>query len=234
MGPPQLGDPPVNGVDSTPDFIRIGLALLALPPVGQPLVEGLGAVLSYSNFEDLTFQRRLAVAKDNYTRLKKFLHSRVLTLATRVRMWLTCIWTSLTYSLVTVGVTPASTAKLRGVVATHWRAIARSPRHLTGETTTSLQTRLGLRDPMDLLLELSVAFVNRLHAVRTCEHHIVLQDEHISSQAEWACGMIRTQAALCRSSRTVRHPVRVRHGEFCSLQFCVHSLESAQLLKFSQ
>ena len=39
---------------------------------------------------------------------------------------------------------------------------------------------------------------------------------------------------ICRSSRTVRHPVRVRHGKFCSLQFCVHSLESAQILKFFQ
>ena len=47
-----------------------------------------------------------------------------------------------------------------------------------------------------------------------------------------ALGLCASQP--CRSSRTVRHPVRVRHGEFCSLQFCVHSLESAQLLKFSQ
>ena len=40
--PSQLGDPPVDGVRHAPQLVGVGLALLALPPLRQPLVEGLG------------------------------------------------------------------------------------------------------------------------------------------------------------------------------------------------
>ena len=82
---------------------------------------------------------------------------------------------------------------------------------------------------MDLLLKLSVAFVNRLHAVRTCEHHIVLQDEHISSQAEWACGMIRTQAALDQRSHV--RLVQVPELEGLPCQRCGQYFPNERALK---
>ena len=92
----------------------------------------LGAMVSYKTYETSTFKYRLAQARTQYGRLKKLLHSRQhLTLQQRMRMYHTCVWSTLSYSLHATGLGPAQVAQLRGVVATHLRAIARSPRHLT-------------------------------------------------------------------------------------------------------
>ena len=93
----------------------------------------LGMVIGYGAFEDLSFQKRYKLASNNYTRLKRFLHSRLLSLQQRVKMWKACVWTSLSFGLCTLGISPASAARLRGITAKHCRAIAQSPRHLTGE-----------------------------------------------------------------------------------------------------
>ena len=53
----------------------------------------MGMVLSYNSFEDLSFQKRIEAAGNNYQRLKKFLHSRLIPRQQRVRMWSMCVWT---------------------------------------------------------------------------------------------------------------------------------------------
>ena len=112
----------------------------------------LGAMVSYKSYEASTFQYRLQQARAQYGRLKKFLHSRQhLTLAHRVHMYRTCVWSTLSYALHMTGLGPMQVAKIRGTVATHLRAIARSPRHLTGETSESLHARLGFPDAMQQL-----------------------------------------------------------------------------------
>ena len=71
----------------------------------------LGAVLSYHGFEDATLHERIGAARNNYTRLKKLLHGhKELRLCDRLKIWQTCVWSSLTYSLPCVGVTSAGAA----------------------------------------------------------------------------------------------------------------------------
>ena len=127
----------------------------------------MGAMLSYDSYQSATFQHRLESCRKNYDRLRKFLHRRqYLTLEQRVQIWRTYVWSSLRYSLRTTGLTADNVIKIRGVVATHLRAIACSPRHLTGETNSSLHARLGVLDPVEQLYQESSQLVNRLRALK--------------------------------------------------------------------
>ena len=190
-----------------------------------PVVERhdyMGMVLSYDSFEDLSFQKRFEAAGNNYKRLKKFLHSRLLPRQQRVRMWSMCVWTSLSYGLSTVGITPASAARLRGLTARHWRAIAQSPRHLTGETTEALQARLGLKDPMDMLVDLCASLLDRLGTASQSEYNGILGTGEIWLQAQWAYDNIVKQRDCDQRShvRLVQIPdVEGLPCDMCGLYF---------------
>ena len=132
----------------------------------------LGAVISYKQYEAGTFQHRLSQARQQYRRLQKYLHSRKhLSLPQRIQMWKTCVWSALAYSLNVTGLGAGQAAKLRGVVATHLRAIAKSPRHITAETTTALLDRLGFPDPMEQLCREADTLCRRIShtAAAPCE-----------------------------------------------------------------
>ena len=85
---------------------RLSLGTLFKPvdvPMNQSL-DYLGITLSYGNFEDLTLERRKQAARASVVRLSKFLFSRKgLTLKRRVRMYATCVRSSLLYGLSGVG-----------------------------------------------------------------------------------------------------------------------------------
>ena len=153
----------------------------------------MGAVLSYDSYQSATFQHRLESCRKNYNRLRKFLHRRqYLTLEQRVQMWRTCVWSSLRYSLHTTGLTADNVIKIRGVVATHLRAIACSPRHLTGETNYSLHARLGVLDPVEQLYQESSQLINRLRT----------QGDKVGSTVEWAPEIIQQAERVQRSLQT--------------------------------
>ena len=126
----------------------------------------LGAVVSYHAFESLTLKHRISSARTNYRRLQKLLHARkFLTQDQRAQMWRTCVWTSLMYALPVTGLDAQGASKLQGLVATHLRAIAQSPRHLTHETSASVLSRLKVRDPLEVLIDNSQALLLRLEAL---------------------------------------------------------------------
>ena len=77
-------------------------------------------------------------------------------------MWWTCVWSALRYALPCVGVTASGATTLRGLVATHMRALAVSPRHLTGEHTDTLYARLGVKDPVRMVADIAHAQCTRL------------------------------------------------------------------------
>ena len=86
-------------------------------------------------------------------------------------MWKTCVWSALAYSLNVTGLGAGQAAKLRGVVATHLRAIAKSPGHITAETTAALLDRLGFPDPMEQLCRKADTLCQRIRytAAVPCE-----------------------------------------------------------------
>ena len=109
-------------------------------------------------------------------------------------MWRTCVWSSLRYALHATGLTSEHVLKIRGVVATHLRAIACSPRHLTGETNSSLHARLGVLDPVEQLYQESGHLVNRLHALGRNVDSTLAWAPEILQQAERVQQLLQTQA----------------------------------------
>ena len=104
------------------------------------------------------------------------------------RMYRACVWSTLSYALHTTGLGPAQVAQLRGVVATHLRAIARSPRHLTGETSASLHDRLGFPDPTQQLCNEMEGVVDRIRNSQMlvpqcpCRPHVLVVRERLSTK----------------------------------------------------
>ena len=95
---------------------------------------------------------------------------------------------------------PASAAKLRGLTAKHWRAIAQSPGHLTGETTDALQKRIGVEDPLCMLAILAESLLARLDEASQWEYNTVLRDSNTWTQARWALANITKQRDLDQRS----------------------------------
>ena len=156
----------------------------------------MGIMATYYNFEDSTLNHRISSAKNTYTRLKPFLRSRKrLSLLGRLRMWWACVWSSMRYALPSVGVTGAGATTLRGLVATHMRALAVSPRHLTGESTELLFARLGVRDPVCMIEALAQQQETRLQQciVQGLGGNVVTQD--MLQQAEWSRELWQQHAA---------------------------------------
>ena len=117
---------------------------LLIPKVQQ--MTYLGVVVSYGSFEKQTLAHRLKVAAMNRQRLQKILHSsRVLSVRHRLRLlpympfalllrMVYMQWVSTTDVLYRLGVFEVR----------HVRAIAKSPVHITRESTSELYARLGV------------------------------------------------------------------------------------------
>ena len=141
---------------------------LLIPKVQQ--MTYLGVVVSYGSFEKQTLAHRLKVAAMNRQRLQKILHSsRILSVRHRLRLYLTCIRTSATYGLHAVGLTTDVLYRLGVFEVRHVRAIAKSPVHITRESTLELYNRLGVSRPTSYvrqLLERRVQVTQNLEAHR--------------------------------------------------------------------
>ena len=87
----------------------------------------LGVVASYPGFEMQTLKHRLQAAASNRHRLLKILHSRVLTIHERVRLYIACVRSSLLYGIHATGQTAATIRMLDAYDARALRAISRSP-----------------------------------------------------------------------------------------------------------
>ncbi|CAE7721805.1 unnamed protein product [Symbiodinium sp. CCMP2592] len=159
-------------------------ATLHLPVVKEH--KYMGIMATYYGFEDCTLSHRISAAKNAYTRLKPFLRSRKrLSLPGRLRMWWTCVWSALRYALPSIGVTSSGATTLRGLIATHMRALAVSPRHITGENTDTLFARLGVDDPVHMITALARTQCARLQKLYgQVDQGAVSKD--MVAQAEWS------------------------------------------------
>ena len=114
----------------------------------------LGIVASYQQFELQTFEHRHKAALHNRQRLLQVLHSRCLPRKLRVRLYVACICSTLQYGLHAVGIPVEVLRRLEAFDARMLRGIARSPAHMTHETSSHLRQRLGVHSPPDALLRL--------------------------------------------------------------------------------
>ena len=115
----------------------------------------LGVVVSYGNYELQTMQHRLQIARASRQRLIKILHSsQHLGVHKRLELYMACVRSSAIYGVNAVGHTSASLNLLRTFEQKHVRAIARSPSHVSRETTAALYLRLGIKEPDVALLSI--------------------------------------------------------------------------------
>ncbi|CAE7439897.1 unnamed protein product [Symbiodinium sp. CCMP2592] len=112
----------------------------------------LGVVASDTGFEMQTFMHRQKAAAQNRQRLLKLLHSGVLSLTQRVRLYRACVVSSLLYGLHAVGLTLPVLRVLDATDARALRAIAKSrPISIMSQ---KLRTRLSVPSPADMLTKL--------------------------------------------------------------------------------
>ena len=144
------------------NFLCVGAAQLQIRvPVHDSMVylgivaSYLGIVASYHQFEMQTMIHRLQIARSSRQRLIKILHSsRRLSIKQRVEMYMACVRSSAIYGVAVVGLTSASLNLLRTFEQKHIRAIARSPVHISRESTHSLYDRLGICEPDEAILKI--------------------------------------------------------------------------------
>ena len=133
-------------------------------PTGQanefiPLVQQLdylGIVLSYGSFEELSWKRRIGVARASFECIRKILLGHhVLSLPHRVKLWKTIVLPSATYGLLGIGWSSPGFTRLHGMCMKQLRMIARSPVHLTSGTNIHLLQRLGIQELGDHLIQMT-------------------------------------------------------------------------------
>ena len=135
--------------------------------------EYLGTIISYYSPADLTFAHRLKAGKEAFGRLRRWWKKGSLSLPDRLRLWKTCVWPCLTYSLSTVGLSDTSQAQLRGIVCRQVRNIA-AERWVNDElSAVGLLKRHGLADPV---LEVSRQFLQHWLRRRDSFRHLSPQD----------------------------------------------------------
>ena len=126
-------------------------------PLIVPIVKQLtylGIQASYGQFEMQTFRFRQQAASANRARLAKLLHSRQLALKRRLSLYLSCVRSSLIFGLHATGLNEAVLRRLESTDSRHLRALARSPSHITHESTAALRKRLQASSPATASQEL--------------------------------------------------------------------------------
>ena len=109
----------------------------------------LGATLSYTRMEDLTATRRIQAAQTSFDRLKPVITHRGLPLCLRLRIWRTCVVSSLLYALPQVGLTPAASHRVAVSFYKQLRHITKQPVHITGKSNQQLCQEYHMCDPLE-------------------------------------------------------------------------------------
>ena len=126
-------------------------------PIDIPRVHSLtylGVEASLTSFEMQTCALRLRMSAQIKHRLVKVLHAAKLGLHHRVRLYQACLRSSMLYGQHAVGITTAVLRRLEAADARHLRGIARSPAHLTHESSVNLRSRLRILSPQQALQQL--------------------------------------------------------------------------------
>ena len=104
--------------------IRMDTNDIYIPVEAQ--MQYLGAVLSYTAFEQHTADLRIRQANQNFAQLRKVLRtSGGLSKARRLSIYRMCVWTALLYGITSVGVTASVCRTLQSTAAMHLRKILR-------------------------------------------------------------------------------------------------------------
>ena len=142
----------------TPEGTFFRLHSLGGNDIRLPLVKQhvyLGTVLSYFSVEKLTVDYRVKCAKHAFSQLRRWLlANHMLSVQSRMRLYFTCVWTTLTYGngVHAVGLLPSGVHKITTLAMTHIRQICKDHPYVTRHTHAFVLTKYNIESPYKRLL----------------------------------------------------------------------------------
>ncbi|CAE7198951.1 unnamed protein product [Symbiodinium sp. CCMP2592] len=132
-------------INGRPHFLLAhGLQSFRVPLVQK--VKYLGVIISYTNFETASVKHRLQAGGLTRQRMAKVLHSsRYLSIGQRLEIYRACVRTTILYGIQHMALSEKDRLLVHRRDVRYVRAIAKSPVHITKETTEALFSRLGLK-----------------------------------------------------------------------------------------
>ena len=120
----------------------------------------LGVMLSYGNFEKATLKHRLQEGNAKLQQVRRFVHNRrTAGPRSRLHIWHSTVWATVSSGLVDVGLTEETAALLWAWHAKKIRAVLNCPAHLTHKSTSDLYRAHDIVDPV---LKLQKRHANRV------------------------------------------------------------------------
>ena len=153
----------------------------------------LGTILTFGKQADRTVEHRLEEARRRECQLKRCIRSRsVLSSRTRVQIWRSCVVTTALHGLMGLELDAKLASRLRQWFHKSLRAVTNLPAHLTKISNKDLCTRIGVKEPIAMLHDLTCNKLRKLHGLET---------DHISADP---C-VLDHWAACERALETLRH-----------------------------
>ena len=126
--------------------------LLHLPDIDLrlPIVSKtnyLDITISYNAFANDTVIRRVTAANVCFRILRPWLMDTHHPFHVRIRLYNQCVLPTVSYGIHEMGITAKGFQQIVGMIHRHHRTMARSPVHITRETTQAFYTRLNLNRP---------------------------------------------------------------------------------------
>ena len=142
-------------LDTGEPALKIRVGSRTFPVKVVPAHHYLGAKVSYAGHELANLQHRLDLGWQTYWRLSKVLRNRALTLASKLRIWRTCVLPVMTYSLAITGIPVQARILVTQFVHKQLRLILKLPAHITKIPSHELCQRSQVQDPLRLLEQMT-------------------------------------------------------------------------------
>ena len=181
----------------------------------------LGVMLSYGNFEKATLKHRLQEGNAKLQQVRRFVHNRrTAGPRSRLHIWHSTVWATVSSGLVVVGLTEETAALLRAWHAKKIRAVLNCPAHLTHKSTSDLYRAHDIVDPV---LKLQKRHANRVK--RLLKRHRLSQMGDVAlappalEQALFLRGQYQSVIAQLDAAATPAAPASLETCPTCNQQF---------------
>ena len=180
----------------------------------------LGVMLSYGNFEKATLKHRLQEGNAKLQQVRRFVHNRrTAGPRSRLHIWHSTVWATVSSGLVDVGLTEETAALLRAWHAKKIRAVLNCPAHLTHKSTSDLYRAHDIVDPV---LKLQKRHANRVK--RLLKRHRLSQTGDVAlappalEQALFLRGQYQSVIAQLDAAATPAAPASLETCPTCNLK----------------
>jgi len=140
----------------------------------------LGTCLSYGNFEQQTFDKRVHCARLTFHRMRRWLCTSQIALRHRLLLWKASVLSTLMYGIVATNLTLPIVKQFHQIVLGMYRKLTRNHSYRTHETHSMVLHRYNLEHPIQLL-QRHVKQLQTLHGQRAQ----LISDTDILWMANW-------------------------------------------------